>query len=233
MKTVNLAVKIQSSRNLARRVWRKLDRNPLPFLQHVSGVVHIGANTGQERGLYHRFGIRVIWIEPIPRIFDKLLVNLRSYPEQRAIQCLITDRDDEERRFHVANNDGQSSSILDLQGHKDIWPSISYMETIILKTMTLTSLFKREGIVPSDYQALIIDTQGSELLVLQGSVPLLGGFKFIKTEVADFESYAGCCQLADIEDFMKEHGYTEISRDKFASGAREDNYFDIVYERQA
>ena len=207
--------------------------NPDSFLQGVSGVIHVGANTGQERELYESFSLRVIWIEPIPEVFETLKENLRRFPSQRAIQCLVTDRDDEEYQFHIANNNGKSSSILDFKQHKDIWPEVSYTNTISLRSSTLASLLQRERIDPADYQALIMDTQGSELLVLKGSIPLLNNFKYVKTEVSDFESYAGCCQLADIDSFMTQHGYKEISRHKFASRPGGGSYFDIIYRRKA
>lgn len=215
------------------RIRSILERNPDSFLRGVSGVIHVGANTGQERELYEKFGLHVVWIEPIPEVFETLKENLRGFPNQRAIQCLITDRDDEEYQFHIANNNGESSSILDLKQHKDIWPTVTYTTAILLRSTTLASLLRIERIDPSDYQALIIDTQGSELLVLRGGVPLLDNFKYVKTEVADFESYAGCCQLADINSFMTQHGYREFSRYKFARRPGGGSYFDIVYRRKA
>lgn len=75
------------------------------------------------------------------------------------------------------------------------------------------------------------DAQGSELLVLRGGLPILQNFKFIKTEVADFEIYEGCCQLVDIESFMEAHGYRERSRNLFARRRAGGSCFDIVYER--
>lgn len=68
------------------------------------------------------------------------------------------------------------------------------------------------------------------MLVLQGALPLLHHFKFIKTEVPDFEAYAGCCQLQDISRFMSEQGYAELSRNLFASRVEGGSYFDIVYK---
>lgn len=221
-----------SLRSVIIQAWLRLKKKPDRFLEHVSGVIHVGANTGQERVLYHRFNLRVIWIEPIPRVFDELSANLRGYPNQRAIRSLVTDRDGEEYRFHIANNNGASSSILDLKGHMDIWPEVSYKETILLKSTTLASLFETENIDPSGYQALIVDTQGSELLVLRGSVPVLHGFEYIKTEVPDFESYAGCCQLSDMDAFMYQHGYVQLSRSKFASRPQGGSYFDILYKKK-
>ncbi len=201
------------------------------FLNDISGVVHIGANTGQERKLYCSHGLSVIWVEPIPEVFAKLNDNIRGLKKQQAFQALVTDVDDKKYKFHIANNNGESSSIYDLKQHRDIWPSVDYTTTIYLNSITLASLFKREQISPNNYQALILDTQGSELLVLQGSLPILSHFKYIKTEVADFESYEGCCQLSDISDFMVENGYKEISRNKVASRTEGGSYFEVVYKK--
>ncbi|HSG11415.1 MAG TPA: FkbM family methyltransferase [Gammaproteobacteria bacterium] len=76
-----------------------------------------------------------------------------------------------------------------------------------------------------------MDTQGSELLVLQGGLPVLDNFRYIKTEVPDFESYAGCCQLADVSEFMTRHGYAELARRQFAGRRDGGNYYDIVYKK--
>lgn len=211
----------------------KLKRDPDKFLQNVSGVIHVGANIGQERELYDEIGLHVLWVEPIPEVFETLQTNLRNFPDQRAIQCLVTDRDDEEYQFHIANNNGASSSILDLKHHKDVWPQVDYVNTILLKSITLASLFERERIDPSNYQALIMDTQGSELLVLKGSVPVLQNFKYIKIEVWDVEIYAGCCQLIDINSFMAQHEYLELSRHKVAKRPKGGSCFDIVYKKKA
>lgn len=222
---------IPTLRPILRRIRSMLKRRNR-FMREISGVIHVGANTGQERELYELFGLHVVWIEPIPEVFETLEANLEGFHNQRAFQCLITDRDDEEYQFHVANNNGLSSSILELKEHKDIWPEVTYATTISLRSSTLTSLLQRERIDPAEYQALIMDTQGSELLVLKGIVPLLHNFKYVKTEVADFESYAGCCQLADIDSFMTQHGYRKLSRHRFARRPEGGSYYDIVYRRK-
>ena len=54
---------------LAKRVISKIRRTLYPedaFLRKVSGVIHVGANLGQERAHYARFRLDVVWIEPIP-----------------------------------------------------------------------------------------------------------------------------------------------------------------------
>lgn len=220
---------IHTIKALFRPLKKALQKNPDRFLENVSGIVHIGANTGQERNLYNTHGLSVIWVEPIPDVFDILNANIQGFKNQRAFQALVTDVDDREYEFNIANNNGVSSSILDLKHHKDIWPSVDYTTTIHLKSTTLATLFKRERLDPSKYQALVMDTQGSELLVLRGCIPIIDNFTFIKTEVSDFESYKGCCQISDINIFMTEHGYKEFYRKKLAGRADVGSYFDIVY----
>ena len=206
-------------------------RDPDRFLGDASGVIHVGANTGQERDLYERHRLKVVWIEPIPEVFERLKAHIAGHDRQRALEGLVTDRDDASYQFHVANNEGASSSILELKMHTDIWPTVMYTKTITLQSVTLASLFQRARLDPAEYDALILDTQGSELLVLKGADPVLRGFKYIKTEVPDFESYAGCCQLADIDAFLAARGYRELARHRFAGRAEGGSYYDVVYRR--
>jgi FkbM family methyltransferase len=208
-------------------------RDPDRFLRKVSGIIHVGANTGPERELYAQNGLRVIWIEPIPEVFERLEANLANFSQQSALKCLVTDQDNVEQQFHIANNNGHSSSILDLNLHKDIWPQVTYERTITLRSKTLASLLKEEHVNTAEYDALVMDTQGSELLVLKGAVSILQNFIYIKTEVPDFESYTGCCQVSDIASFLAHHGYREFSRYKFAEHPNGGSYYDIVYKREA
>lgn len=203
------------------------------FLAEATGVIHVGANTGQERSLYDKHGLDVVWIEPIPEIFHQLEVHLRGYPRQRAYQYLVTDRDDRSYEFHVANNQGASSSVLNLGLHRDIWPTVQYERTLILQGTSLSSLVQRECIDMRRFDALVLDTQGSELLVLEGAKELMPNFRFVKTEVPDFESYEGCCQLTDIQAFLEAEGFKECSRDQFAVHPSGGGYYDIMYRRAA
>ncbi len=210
-----------------------LNQESKNFLSDISGLIHVGANRGQERKLYSKYALKVLWIEPIPQIFSQLEENIKHFPEQRALQALVTDVDGKEYKFNISNNRGESSSILNFKQHKDVWPNVAYTDSIFLKSITLASLLQKTQINLSDYQALVIDTQGSELLVLEGSMLIIENFKYIKTEVADFESYGGCCQLSDISTFMQKHEYEELSRSKFATRPGGGSYFDIVYKKKS
>lgn len=218
---------------LKRRLGSVFRRNSDRFLKKANGIIHVGANTGQEIKLYDDYGLSVVWIEPIPDIFEKLQANLAGFPKQKAIKGLVTDRENAEYHFHLANNNGASSSILDFNLHKDIWPDVTFEKSINLFSKTLPTLLKDNNVTLEDYNMLAIDTQGSELLVLQGSIPILHNFLYIKTEVPDFEAYKGCCQLKDLELFLESRGYKEVSRHKFASHPGGGSYYDIIYKNDS
>lgn len=218
-------------RQVFRRVRKRLGHYPDPdlFLRGVTGLIHVGANIGQERDKYAEHGLRVLWVEPVPEVFRALTANLVAYPNQIACQYLVTDQDEEEYAFNVANNNGESSSILDIKHHRDIWPEIDYERKIILRSVTLPTLIRRESIDLAAYQALVLDTQGAELLVLRGAAEILGNFRYVKLEVADFESYEGCCQLHEVDRFLALHGFRQRSRHKFAQRAAGGSYYDVIY----
>lgn len=200
------------------------------FISEVPGVIHIGANNGGERHAYARHDLRVLWVEPNPEVFRELQENIKIYKQQRAVQDLVTDIDGEEYDFHIANNNGASSSILDMKLHLELCPDVVYEDSIRLRSVTLVTLLKREGIDAKSYPALVMDVQGVELLILRGASELLPAFKFIRLEVADFESYEGCCQLVDVCDFLRGKGYREVIRRKFAEHSS-GGYYDILFER--
>lgn len=204
-------------------------KNPDAFLKKAKGVVHVGANEGQERDEYARYGLNVIWIEPIPEVFEILKENIKGYPNQKAIQALVTDKDDAEYTFHIASNQGASSSIFDMKLHREIWPEVVYKKTIILKSATLSSLLKRESVDLQNYDSLVIDTQGAELLVLKGAADLLNNFRYIKAELPDFESYEGCSKLDDVSEFLKKYYFVEYARAKFAEHPEGGAYYDVLY----
>jgi len=202
------------------------------FLRHVRGVIHVGANTGQEAELYQSFGLDVVWVEPIPEIFEKLHRHVARFRAQAAFRYLVTDEDCKDCLLHVANNDGASSSILDFRAHSEMWPDVQYTHSIVVKSVTLGTLVSRENIDVERFDALILDTQGSELRILRGAAELLSNFRFIKAEVPDFEAYRGCGRVAELSAFMLSKGFREYCRVPFMHTPGVGTYFDVVYKRQ-
>lgn len=176
--------------------------------------------------------MRVIWIELIPETFAKLVDNIAIFPKQHALQALLTDTDGESVQFHISEGDGEASSIFQLNEVHTIWPEVRMRTSRTFQTKTLISLLRENQIDAKKFPALVMDTQGSELLILKGVQEILRDFAFIKLEVADFEAYSGCSQLAETTQFLQENGFVEHSRHRFASDGKDRNYYDVVYQRR-
>lgn len=201
------------------------------FLTEAKGVIHVGASYGQERDVYAEIGLPVIWIEADPVIFEALRGNLVGrFANQRALNYLVTDKDDSEYEFGIANNDGVSSSIFPLKDHKLIWPHIDYKGYRSLKSKTLKSIIEIEGIDLSQFNALILDVQGAELKVLEGAADILKHFRFIRCEAHDFEAYEGCCFDHQLDSFLRFHGYQRSMTWKAQESQPGRGIYEILYE---
>lgn len=201
------------------------------YLRKIGGVIHIGANAGQERDLYDAFGLHVIWIEPIPEVFEALKINISGFPKQRAYRYLVTGEDGKAYKLHIADNSGASSSILDLSKHTEMYPGIAYKGVLTISGVSLGSLLAAERTNIREFAAIVLDTQGSELEILKGAASILPHFRFIKVEVPDFEAYKSCCQIGDLTAFMSSNNFHERSRHLIKHAPGVGNYFDIIYER--
>jgi FkbM family methyltransferase len=210
---------------------RAANDEPDAFLGRCKGVIHAGANSGQERDVYARHGLRVVWIEPLPAIFDELKANIAPFAEQIAIKALLGSRDNEPQVLRVSNNEGLSSSILDLKYHKEIWPHVDFVGEIEMRSVTLPAALAANNIDACHYDALVMDTQGSELMILEGAADLLEGFTFIKTEAADFESYANCATVESLTRFATGKGFRLVRQDKFAEHPSLGAYYDLLFAR--
>jgi len=201
------------------------------FLRKSRGLIHVGANAGQECDLYAAFGLDVVWIEPIPEVFAELESNISGFPRQRAIRYLAAGEDGKKYTLHIADNSGASSSILEMARHTEMYPHIAYDRTIDLTGATLPSILSAEQIDIRQFDAIVLDTQGSELRILEGAATLLPAFKFVKVEVPDFESYKGCCKIDEVSDFLSVHGFRECGRYPISHRPGVGTYFDVVYKR--
>jgi len=100
-----------------------------------------------------------------------------------------------------------------------------------MRSVTLPTALAANNIDVSHYDALVMDTQGSELLILEGAAELLERFAFIKTEAAEFESYANCATVKSLSRFAAEKGFRLVQQDKFAEHPSLGAYYDLLVER--
>ena len=193
----------------------------------MTNVAHVGANTGQEAGIYDSYGLGVLWIEPITSVYRQLTENIKPYSKQSACNALVSDVAGRTYTLHISNNGGASSSFLPLAEHRVIWPDIRFQESIELVSETLDNILGRDARV---YDALVVNTQGAELLVLKGSMHHLPQFRYIQARAPDFNAYDGCATVDDLTSFLSERDFKLVRRDFFAEKPDgSGTYFDLLF----
>ncbi len=198
------------------------------FLSNCKGVLHVGGASGRECKMYANYNLNVIFFEAREEAYKNCLKRISNFPKQKAVNALVTDKEDY-YNFNISSNRGLSSSIYKLKEHKELWSKVKEVKTIRLKSNTLDNLMQNYDI--TKYDTIVIDVQGAELNVLKGANKILPFIKYLKIEVANFESYENCCQLKDIEPFMINKGYKEIDRGLMVEKGNK-KYWDILYLKE-
>jgi len=180
-------------------LWPKYNINP-------HGVLHLGANTGQEADTYAKHGVKeVIWVEAIPSVFAQLLKNTAHIPGTYCINACIGEEEGKEVEFHVSNNESQSSSYLELGHHKVIHPEVNFVSHFKTKMRRGDIIFKHIRLEGSWF--LNADLQGSELQAFRGMGDLLHKFDFIYSEINFKECYKGGALVGEIDDYLSTFGF--------------------------
>ena len=169
-----------------------------------TGVLHVGANKGEEFQIYNELGIRrQLWIEANPEIFLKLKQNISSNPDATALNFAAGDVEGE-TTLHISNNAGQSSSILELGTHKVAHPEVHYVKDVKVRMERLDSL----DLTGLDF--LNMDIQGFEGFALKGLGEKIRQFKWVYLEVNAKELYVGCALVEDIDFYLGAYGFTRV-----------------------
>jgi FkbM family methyltransferase len=170
------------------------------FKVNVNGILHIGAHKCEELETYLKYTTvdKILWIEAIESLIKQ---NLEINSSLKIINAVVSNEDGKDIEFKIANLTN-CSSILDLKYHKEIHPEVEMIKTISIQTTTIQTLYKQNNISPSEYNTLVMDIQGAELLALEGMGDVLNNIDNIYVEVNEKELYEGCCNLDTLNNFL-------------------------------
>lgn len=171
------------------------------------GIIHIGAHLMEERSDYLQYGLNnTIWIEANPEIYNRLKLTNSN---EKAFNFAISDTNDLSIDLNVTNN-GQSSSILELEKHKIHHPKIHVVNKIKVKTKRMDSLLKENNIDISQYNFINLDIQGAELLALKGFGKMLNHIKYIYTEINTNYLYKNCALVSEIDEYLHKFNFKRV-----------------------
>lgn len=193
------------------------------------GCWHIGASEGQESKLYNEFGInKVVWFEAISDVYKKLVEHTKDLHLNLCINACISDEDGKDVIFHVANNEGQSSSILELGEHAQLHPSVYYTEHIPMKTERVDTIINNtKETFPwiTDCDFLNCDLQGNEYAALVGMGDYLKNFKYAILEINKRECYQGCATVEVIDEYMSRFGFSRVETGDWVGDLWTDGFY--------
>ena len=180
----------------------------LRVVRPIKGVIHVGAHKAEEHVIYKANGIeKTIWIEANPALLNEIIGRTILSPGQSVHLAAAHDRDFDIVTLNIANN-GESSSILDLDFHKIAHPHIHYVAQVEIPTRRVDSIVLDGGYRPEDFNFMNIDVQGAELLVLKGSTSLLRDtVDYVYTEVNEKMLYKDCALMNEIDTFLSSFGF--------------------------
>ncbi len=176
-----------------------------------SGVLHVGANSGEERFIYSEAGLAVVWIEGRLEAFQELQKNITDFPNQSAHHFTVSAIDYQPVTFRILDNE-DSSTVLPLTVLHDQHYGFQVVEErheIGRRIDAYFDEFHEPLLAKCDL--LVIDVQGGEAIVLNSLGGGIEPFHAAKIEVSVFTPYIGGATLKQIDSFMLSKGFIRQS----------------------
>lgn len=164
------------------------------------GVLHLGGFDGAEDANYRAIGfVNRLFVEAQPDTFARLSQTLAA-SGAHCENYAVSNRNGR-TTFNVASN-GQSSSILSMDKHSQIYPDIVLTSTIEVETITIDDLLGRPAYADMEFNFMNVDIQGAELLALSGAGASLRQFDLLNLEINFDRLYAGVPHVTQIDAFL-------------------------------
>ena len=190
-----------------------------------NGILHVGGHRGSEAPIYYWLGKDVIWIEANPTIYEDLKVNIYNFPNQKAYNYLLSDKDNQKLKFNISSNDGASSSIFDFGHHHLKYGNREFkmVDEIILNSRTLKSTIDDEKIKIENFNFWVLDVQGAELLVLKGAAEQLKKCRYLYIEVSKKEFYKNGFLFEELNQWLEKNNFQIVFNE-------EDIHTNVLYK---
>jgi FkbM family methyltransferase len=189
------------------------------YKMNVTGIIHIGANTGEEYELYKNYSEikNIVFFEPDKDVFKILQATVKDDKKVKCINMALGPI--EAKMLLYKANNTQSSSLLKPALHLSQYRQILFTST---ETVSVTTLDKY--CFDNSYNLMNIDVQGYELEVLRGAKKTLNNIQYIITEVNNVELYENGCIINQLDDFLSSYNFKRVETD-WAGGTWGDAFY--------
>jgi FkbM family methyltransferase len=173
------------------------------------GVIHIGAHHGQEVELYRRAGFKkILLIEANPALAENLRTRFADAPDITVLHAAATDSDATvELLIHTSRSgSNEPASLLELKEFKRIVPTLHTPERTSVPGIRLDTFFQKGPAVVADYNFMVLDIQGAELMALRGARRTVAAMDAVQAEAGIVEMYEGGALYSEIQSFLSQLG---------------------------
>lgn len=177
----------------------------------IKGVIHIGANDGEEVPSYMEMGIKnIICFEPIP---EKCAHIVKSYPMVFVINCAAGSKDRHRILYLTEDESLKGSSLLrnvDKEGKFNLQKQKEF--GISCHEIRMDAFIdNRPDIHFKNFNCVVIDVQGFELDVLKGFGDKIKEFDYWSIECSRVPVYDGEARAKEVIDYMDSMGFIQDS----------------------
>lgn len=181
-----------------------------PFFQkyfiECKGVIHAGAWRGTEIAEYVDCGFdHIAMFEPQSRCFESLENARREHPVATIHKVALGDTNSK-MTMNICNEFDMTSSLLN-PSELFYNSNLPQREAWVTEEVDVHRLDDYTEINHSDYNVLVMDTQGYELHVLRGAVDTLENIDIIFTEINKEALYDGSALINELDIFLTSQGF--------------------------
>ncbi|MGH7181562.1 MAG: FkbM family methyltransferase, partial [Nitrospiraceae bacterium] len=170
-----------------------------PIARKIRVLCVGGAHRYQERQLFDQLfpHLEQIYLfEPIPELARQLKQIETTDARVRVFPFALSDQNGTQD-FFITNNDGESSSLLRLGTHREIFPHVKEVRATRVECRTLDHVIQEAGLLKPDM--LLLDVQGAEHQILSSlSSRLKSYIQVLYVEASLEEVYQGGRCLDDL-----------------------------------
>ncbi|GCL34370.1 hypothetical protein PA905_47130 [Planktothrix agardhii CCAP 1459/11A] len=176
------------------------------------GIILIGAYDGKTlKRLNLPNTVKILLIDANQGAVERLQENLADSPNVQVVQAAIANHNDTVT-LHLTSLES-SSSILPWKQYGEIYPNIKEIQQLTLSSRTLDTLLEELNLSAGDFNILILDIQGAELLALEGANQLLNTLDAIYTTVHYQELFEGGALAEEVNQFLTDYQFDIVAED--------------------